>query len=142
MNPIFGWLVAGVILIALEPVIPGFFVFFVGLGALTVSLISWAFGLPLVWQWILFPVFSGLYILLLMKWVRGWFSGSSSVSANISQEYIGRIGKITETIQPPNAGRVMVGETEWNAVCDVPVEAGASVKIVAQENLTFKVEKI
>jgi membrane protein implicated in regulation of membrane protease activity len=36
----------------------------------------------------------------------------------------------------------MIGDAAWTAVSDAPIAAGADVRVVAQENLTMRVEPI
>ncbi len=45
-------------------------------------------------------------------------------------------------VLPPLTGRVMLGDAEWTAAADGPIEAGANVRVIAQQNLTMKVEEI
>jgi membrane protein implicated in regulation of membrane protease activity len=37
---------------------------------------------------------------------------------------------------------VIVGDSEWNAAGETAIEAGVSVKVVGQQNLTLKVERL
>ena len=52
------------------------------------------------------------------------------------------IGRVTAAIDPPLAGRVVIGDAEWTAVADVPIAVGSDVKVVYNRNLTMKVEEI
>lgn len=49
---------------------------------------------------------------------------------------------MTVAIEPPLSGRVEIGDAEWTAASDAPVAVGANVKVVAQDNLTMRVEQI
>ena len=49
---------------------------------------------------------------------------------------------MTTAINPPLAGRILLGDAEWTAEADEPIAAGANVKVVAQNNLTMRVEKV
>ena len=55
--PLF-WLIIGVILLFLELVLPGFVLFFFGMGALLASLAAYLFELSLSWQLALFIIAS------------------------------------------------------------------------------------
>ena len=50
--------------------------------------------------------------------------------------------QVTTAINPPLAGRILLGDAEWTAEADEPIAAGANVKVVAQNNLTMRVEKV
>ena len=71
------------------------------------------------------------------------FAGNMETSSmEFGQESVGRIGRVVEAIEPPKTGRVMIGDAEWTAAADQPIEAGADVRVVSQENLTMRVERI
>lgn len=139
------WIYAGAALMLLELIAPGFVICFFGLSAATVGALKFALGdaLTLTWQLAAFSAFSILYIVLLRRYLTKVFVGGMvETKTDFDNESVGRIGKVTETIRPPLTGRVMLGDSEWTAASDRPVEAGASVKVVAQQNLTMKVEEI
>lgn len=139
------WLYAGAALMFLELLTPGFVVFFFGLSAATTGLLRFAFGESFdpTWQTVSFSFFSVVYIVLLRRWVKRLFSGESAVSnVDFDHEAVGRAGRVTQAIEPPRTGRVLVGDAEWTAAADSPIAAGADVTVVAQENLTLKVRAL
>ena len=139
------WIYAGAALMLLELIAPGFVICFFGLSAATVGVLKFALGdvLTLTWQLAAFSAFSILYIVLLRRYLTKVFVGGKvETKTDFDNESVGRVGKVTEAIRPPLTGRVMLGDSEWTAASDRPVEAGASVKVVAQQNLTMKVEEI
>ena len=139
------WLYAGAFLMVAELIAPGFVIFFFGLSAATVGVCRFVFGdaFTLAWQLAAFSFFSFVYLLLLRRWVTGIFTGGSSTSkTDFDKDTIGRIGTVTEAIKPPLPGRVMIGDAEWTAVAEGPIQAGVDVRVVAQENLTMRVEAL
>ena len=68
--------------------------------------------------------------------------GKVETKTDFDNESVGRIGTLTAAVLPPLAGRVMLGDSEWTAESERPIEAGANVRVVAQQNLTMKVEEI
>ena len=139
------WVYAGAILMFLELVSPGFVIFFFGLSAATVGLCRFALGdlFTMTWQLAAFSVFSVLYLVFLRRWMTNLFSGKSERAAvDFDNESVGRLGTVTEEIKPPLTGRVMIGDAEWTAAADVPIAVGTNVKVVAQTNLTMKVEAV
>ena len=42
-------------------------------------------------------------------------------------------------VNPPIAGRILLGDAEWNAISETALAAGVDAKVVAQDNLTMKV---
>ena len=139
------WIYAGAALMLLELIVPGFILCFFGLSAATVGTLRFAFGeaFTLTWQLAAFSVFSILYIVLLRRCLQRVFVGGKvETKTDFDNESVGRVGKLTEAIRPPLTGRVMLGDAEWTAAADCPIEAGADVRVVAQQNLTMKVEEV
>ena len=139
------WMYVGAFLMLAELLTPGFVIFFFGLSAMTVGALRFIVGdaLSLSWQLALFSGLALVYLLLLRKWVTGVFSGFSVTSkTDFGNEAIGRVGKVTEPIEPPKSGRVLLGDAEWTAVADAAIAAGADVRVISQNNLTMKVEVI
>ena len=139
------WIYAGAALMLLELFAPGFILCFFGLSAATVGVLRFAFGEAFSpnWQLAAFSVFSVLYILVLRRYLKKVFVGGKvETKTDFDNESVGRTGKVVEAIRPPLAGRVMLGDAEWTAVADRPIEAGRDVRVVAQSNLTMQVEEI
>ena len=139
------WLYAGAFLMLMELLAPGFVIFFFGLSAATVGLFRAVIGEAFspTWQMVAFSVFSILYLVVLRRWLKKTFSGSvESASTDFSNEYVGRVGKVTEAISPPLTGRVEIGDAEWTASAAAAIPVGVHVKVVAQDNLTMKVETV
>ena len=138
------WMYFGAALMLMELLTPGFVIFFFGLSAMTVGLVRFAVGdvFTLSWQLAAFSVFALVYLLLLRKWVTGVFTGFSATSrTDFGHESVGRLGKVTAAIAPGRPGRVLVGDSEWTAVAEAAIGVGGDVKVIAQENLTLKVEE-
>ena len=137
------WLYVGAFLMLAELASPGFVIFFFGLGAATVAGTKWLVpGLSLSWQLALFSIFSVFYLIVLRKWVKNVFLGDTAETQKIASEYVGRVGKVLEAIRPEVPGRIMLGDAEWSASSAVEIVPGATVKVVAQDNLTLVVEPV
>ena len=139
------WIYAGAALMLLELVAPGFILCFFGLSAATVGVLRFAIGeaFDLTWQLAAFSVFSVLYIVLLRQYLKKVFVGGKvETKTDFDNESVGRIGQVTVAINPPLAGRVMLGDAEWTAESDAAIDVGANVKVVAQANLTMKVVRV
>ena len=139
------WLYFGAFLMLMELLAPGFVVFFFGLSAATVGLCRFAFGeaFTTTWQLAAFSAFSILYLMVLRRWLKKTFLGGKvEAKTDFDNEYVGRVGKVTEAINPPLTGRVEIGDAEWTASADAPVAQGATVEVVSQNNLTMKVKEV
>ena len=137
------WLYIGAFLMLSEIVSPGFVIFFFGLGAATVAVFKWAVpSLGLAGQLALFSVCSVLYLVVLRRYMKKLFMGDSEAALGLSSEYVGRVGKVVETIRPEVPGRILLGDAEWAAAADERLDVGVEVKVVAQDNLTMRVERL
>ena len=136
------WLYIGAFLMLAEIVSPGFVIFFFGLGAATVAVCKWAApSLGLAAQLAIFSAASVLYLVVLRRYMKRLFMGDKA-NLGLASEYVGRLGKVVEAVRPEVPGRILLGDAEWAAVASERIEVGAEVKVVAQENLTMKVEKV
>ncbi len=143
LSPVWLWMYVGAFLMLAELVSPGFVVFFFGLAAATVSFVKWMFpALPMWGQLAAFSVFSILYLVLLRRYVKRVFYGDMEETASIQNEFVGRIGRVVETVRPEVPGRIMLGDAQWAATAATRLEVGTEVKVVAQDNLTLRVEPI
>ena len=136
------WIYAGSAMVLLELIVPGFVVCFFGLAAATVGVLKFALGdaLTMTGQLAAFSVFTVLYIVLFRRALKRVFVGSKVETAtDFDNESVGRIGRVVAAIEPPLPGRVLIGDAEWSAAADMPLAAGADVRVVAQDNLTMKV---
>ncbi len=139
------WIYAGAALMLLELIAPGFILCFFGLSAATVGILKSVFGgaFTLTWQLAAFSVFSVLYIVILRRYLKRVFVGGKvETKTDFDNESVGRVGKLTAAVLPPLTGRVLLGDSEWTAESERPIEVGANVRVVAQQNLTMKVEEI
>ena len=139
------WIYAGAALMLLELIAPGFILCFFGLSAATVGVLKFAFGeaFTLTWQLAAFSAFSILYIVLLRRYLQKVFVGGKvETKTDFDNESVGRVGRVTEAINPPLSGRVILGDSEWTATSVRAIPAGANVRVVAQANLTMTVEEV
>ena len=117
LEPSFLWGLFGLILIASEMVIPGFTIFFFGLGAWIVA----AAGLlipPLTgnfaWQAILWVTASVVSFALLRRKFKKLFQGT--VLNRKTPDVLGDQALVLEDILPESPGRVRYRGTSWKAV--------------------------
>ncbi len=137
-----GWLIAGIVLMLMELMTPGFVVFFFGLAAAAVSLCIWLIpGFGIYWQLGAFSVFSILFLVVLRRYVKSVFMGDSEENA-VADDLVGRVGKVTELIRPDVPGRVEIRDAGWTANAAVRIEPGEEVRVTAHDNLTVTVEKL
>ena len=140
------WLSSGIFLIAVEFLVPGLVMVFVGLGALTVAL-----GMHLghvdgvLEQFITFFVSSIIYLLTLRFLVLR-FVPSATRKENIDEdeEVMGSIVEIVADINSGEFGRIEHSGSTWQACAegDQTILKGEQVKIIGRDNITWIVQKI
>ena len=136
------WLYAGIALIILEVMTPGLVSIFFGLSALVVALITWLVpGVPQLAQWLMFSLFSILFIALLRKTLKKTFSGTSEVTEDMFDSFSGKRAVVTEAITPIKTGRVEFNGSNWTAEAEEELDVGLQVRIKSKKNLTLYVEK-
>ena len=143
-NPTFLWLIAAVILLVLEFVIPGVLIIFFSFGALIVMLLTWVLpSLTLDLQLIIFLIISVLSLILLRRRLKKIFHGNKTKSPK-QDENDGITGKtvtVTVDITPKSAGRVSLNGTEWTAESAAECKTGERVIITGHESLILTVKK-
>ncbi len=142
--PLF-WLIIGVILLFLELVLPGFVLFFFGMGALLASLAAYLFELSLSWQLALFIIASlaslfSLRNVIQRKYLK--FSPEDGEDVDVVLVTPGERGVVVDRIQPPAEGRIKYSGTFWRATADEKIDEGEIISIVDQKGLVIQVEKV
>lgn len=135
------WVIAGVVLMALETVIPGVYFLWFGISAIVVGILAFAFGdaLSQPWELVLFAIISVATVF----WVRNFANlqpvESEDKDLNLrSAQYVGRVVVVEDAITG-GRGRVRVDDTLWLASgADAP--KGAHVRITGAHGTVFTVE--
>jgi inner membrane protein len=144
-NPIFLWSLVGVIMLVIEFTIPGFVIFFFGLGALLVAFLCFLLPtLSINAQLVIFIITSLLLLLLLRKWFKSIFSGffnKKEIMPKNIESYIGETATVIEKISKNSPGKIEFHGTSWKAIAEVDIECGENIVIIKQNNLTFEVKK-
>jgi membrane protein implicated in regulation of membrane protease activity len=140
------WLGSGIFLMAIEFLVPGLVLVFVGLGALTVALgMHLGYIDEIVQQFITFFISSIIYLLTLRFLVLR-FVPSVTRKENIDEdeEVIGSIVELVADINPGEFGRVEHSGSSWQARAegDQTILKGEQVKIIGRDNITWIVQKI
>ena len=140
------WLGSGIFLMAIEFLVPGLVMVFVGLGALTVALgMHLGYIDEIVQQFITFFISSIIYLLTLRFLVLR-FVPSVTRKENIDEdeEVIGSIVDLVADINSGEFGRVEHSGSSWQARAegDQTILKGEKVKIIGRDNITWIVQKI
>jgi membrane protein implicated in regulation of membrane protease activity len=140
VSPVLIWFLVGIGCFLVEMALPGFILFFFGIGAWCVALALVVTALSLSGQLLVFLGCSLVSLVLLRAKLRTVFQGSAfEEEDSMVIDVAAATGEVTDDIIPPASGRVKYGGSFWNAVADKEIKAGTVVDIVEKNDLTVKV---
>jgi membrane protein implicated in regulation of membrane protease activity len=133
------WLIFGLILMALELLAPGIFLFWLGLAALLVGLLSFAFNPSWQLQILMFAIFAAAAVPLWRRVARRntMASESNPFLNKRSDALVGRVFTLEKPIVD-GAGTVRIDDTVWR-VAGPDTPAGSRVKIVRADGASLTV---
>jgi membrane protein implicated in regulation of membrane protease activity len=133
------WLIAGLVLMGLETLAPGVFLFWLGLAAVLTGLVG--FAVALVWQWqlLLFAVFALAALPLWRRLGRPRQDATDQPFLNRrSEALVGRVFTLERPIVD-GSGTVRIDDTLWR-VAGPDAPAGSRVRITAADGAQLRVE--
>jgi len=136
-------IVAGLVMILLEVVNPGFFIAVIGtvllgFGFASLALPEFFFGWGAAWT---IPIF-GIPATLLTLWAyKKWAPPGDMPITLASDSLPGRTGTVENDIAGQEAGRVRIAGQSFRAVADGAMAKGTAIRVVSVDGLTVKVEK-
>ena len=138
-NGPWAWIVAGLVLLALELVVPGGFLLWMGISGIVTGIVVlvWAIGWPL--QWLIFGVLSMVSIALWVRWTRSRPTPTDRPYLNRRAEHFMGQEAVLEQAIEQGFGRVVLGDTVWR-VSGTDLPAGSHVRITGCEGAVLKVE--
>lgn len=135
------WIVAGIILLCAEMLIPGAYLMFLGIAAILTGLLAYAIDISIVWELLFFAVAAIASVYIGKRWFDLYpiLSSAPLLNERIAQ-MIGQTVVVAEAIDG-GRGRVRVGDGEWPAAGpDAP--AGTRMKITGAEGNCLHVEPL
>ncbi len=142
--PYYLWLAIGVALIALEIIMPGFVIFWFGVGAVITAL----FAITKIvtrfeYQFILFFLSSLSFLLLWFFWLKKLFVKPED---NMDLAIKNLKGVVKEKIKPGTPGKIELydnyhGIKVWKAYSDEELEEGTEIQVVGAEGISLFVKK-
>ena len=135
------WFAIGLILLLAELVLPGFFIFFFGLGAWVTALIC-LIGEPSVnVQIIIFAITSVLSLVALRRIIQKKFLDTKgNESEKIEDEFTGNEGFALTDFGSKVDGKVEFKGTTWKAESNSEIKEGQAVIILNKENFKLTVK--
>ena len=135
------WAIGGVLLLIAEIIAPGFFLVFVGAAAIATGIFTLVFDLGTAPQLALFAIYAVLAVMIGRRWYGEPHDGDQRHPINEPAKRL--VGKtvIAATGIDDHAGRVRVGDGEWNARGG-PATAGDRLTVTGVEGNCLIVEPV
>lgn len=136
------WAAVALLLFAAEALAPGAFMLWLGFAAAAVFVGVLMFpGMPVLAQVAAFVLLSFLSIQIYRTWFRGRERGSDQPTLNRrGEQLVGRVVTLDRGIVQ-GRGRVQIADAYWEVI-GPELPAGASVRVVASEGMSLRVEAI
>ncbi|CAH2032122.1 NfeD family protein [Trichlorobacter ammonificans] len=141
------WMVAGLLMIGLELVIPSFTIIWFGLGALVVGLLL--FLLPELPAWLQVLLWALASVGFTVLWFRYLRDRGDRTHAGLSKEgIVGESGMVIRgTDDSYQKGTVrfrisILGADEWTCYAEEPLKVGDTVQVIDIEGQILKVKKL
>jgi len=140
LNSAVVWFGLGLVFLLLEFVLPGFILFFFGIGAWIVAILTLFIDVSLNVQLLIFLGSSVLTVLLFRNWVKSKFDINKKGPQQLEDEYIGKIALAETAILPGQQGKVEFKGASWDASSDDYIEAGEQVMITETRSILLIVK--
>ena len=141
LEPGWLWAIGGLLLLIAEVIAPGFFLVFLGAAAIATGLFTLLFGLGLAPQLVLFVLYTALAVMIGKRWYAEPHGGDQPHAINEpAKRLIGRTVTVVSDVDE-HAGRVRVGDGEWNARGG-PASSGERVTVTGVEGNCLIVEPV
>jgi inner membrane protein len=135
------WFLIGLGMFLMELVVPGFVIFFFGIGAWITALVCLVASPGTNLQIIIFALTSVLTLVGLRRLIRKkLFYSKENVAEAVEDEFTGKEGISASDFGMGKKGRVEFKGTFWNAESDFEIKEKQPVIIIKKESLVLKVE--
>jgi inner membrane protein len=136
------WLAGGLILLALETLAPGIFLFWVGLAALVAGLVFWLLPLGFAAQLVVFAALA-LGAILIGRSIQKSQKSDAADAPFLNDRGGALVGKVypLQAAIIDGVGSVRIGDSIWR-VAGRDAAAGIHVKVTGIDGSTLKVEAL
>lgn len=134
------WFGIGLLFFLLEFILPGFILFFFGLGAWVVAIITLFTDISLNIQLAIFLTSSVLTVLLFRNWLKSKLGVDSRAPQILEDEYIGKTAKAETAIEPGANGKVEFKGASWDASSNDRIAPGEDVIITETRSILLIVK--
>jgi membrane protein implicated in regulation of membrane protease activity len=134
------WFIIGFLFFLLEFAVPGFILFFFGIGAWVVAGITFFSDISLNLQILIFLGTSLLTVLLFRNWLKNKLGMMNPPKKILEDEIIGKTAKAETPIQPGQQGKVYFKGASWSATSADTIHIGEEVSIIGYDSIVLIVK--
>ena len=133
------WMLVGVVLMAVEALLPGFFFLWMGVAALLVGLVLTMLpDMEWTWQVLLFAVLSvGSIVAWQIRLRRHPTQSADPLLNRRGHQYVGRVFTLDAPVVNGH-GKIRVDDSTWKVVVDRDCPAGTRLRIVGVNGVVLK----
>jgi inner membrane protein len=142
MNITVLWFIVGFIFFLLEFIVPGFILFFFGIAAWIVAILTLFTDIGLNTQLIIFLITAIVSVILLRKVLKDKLGMYREGPRMLEDEYIGKIALAETAIIPQDNGKVEFKGASWDAKSDDYIVPGQKVQIIETRSILLIVKQI
>ncbi|QFI54022.1 NfeD family protein [Aeromonas simiae] len=135
------WLGLGCLLLVIEVSTSVGLLLWTGIAALEVGLLLLLFPFGWQGQWLLFALQATLTTWLWWRWQHRRDQAPHDAASGLNQRLQGYMGREVILLDAVAQGqsRVRLDDTVWSVICDEPLPAGSTVKVVGADSHRLKV---
>ncbi|TCD03506.1 NfeD family protein [Pedobacter psychroterrae] len=133
------WFIIGFICFLLEFVVPGFIIFFFGIGAWIVAGLTLVSDVSINVQLIVFLASSLLSVLLFRNWIKAKLGMRAASPGLLEDEIIGKTAVASTSFLPGRTGKVYFKGASWDAQAEEPINEGDELTIIGYESIVLTV---
>ena len=135
------WFIVGLALFLLELVVPGFVIFFFGIGAWVTALICLVAQPGTDLQITIFAITSVLALIGLRRMIqKKFFFSKDGLSEAVEDEFTGKEAVALTDFGPGRKGKIDFRGTTWTALSESEIKEGQNVIIKEKESITITVK--
>lgn len=142
MNLSLIWFIIGFAFFMLEFAVPGFILFFFGIAAWIVAVLTLFIDISLNVQLLIFLGSALLTVALFRKYLKDKLGMYRETPRLLEDEFIGKIGYAETEISPSKNGKVDFKGTSWEASSADTIAAGQQVQIIETRSILLIVKLI
>lgn len=138
------WVIIALICFIIEIFTSGFAIACLSVGGLAAAVAS-AFNIPLIWQIVVFAVFTLLAFIFVRPAVQKYFFKSNPGKKTNVDALVGKRGRVSSDIDPAvGYGRVAIDGDDWKAVSADGnlIEKGQTVEVISVDSIILTVKTI